>query len=84
MGLIKDKQFRTLISDRHEDDYGPEEKVLLCQDSRILGYNFQEDLKATVGIKNGLKLILDLHSDNETFGTVPFDWSGFQVRSKYK
>ena len=50
--------------------------------SRISGYNFQEDLKATVGIKNGLKLILDLHSYKESFGTVPFDWSGFQVRSK--
>ena len=44
------------------------------------GYNFQEHLTATVGIKNGLKLILDLHSNQESFGTVQTDWSGFQVR----
>ena len=35
-----------------------------------------------MGIKNGLKLILDLHSDQESFGTVQSDWSGFQVRSR--
>ena len=43
----------------------------------------QGHIKATVGINNGLKLILDLHSDQETFGTVQSDWSGFQVRSQY-
>ena len=46
----------------------------------VSGYNFQEHLTATVGIKNGLKLILDLHSNQESFGTVQTDWSGFQVR----
>ena len=51
---------------------------------RTSGYNFQEGVAAAVGIKNGLKLILDLHSDKESFGTVPVDWSGFQVRSYHK
>ena len=32
-----------------------------------------------VGIKNGLRLILDLHSDYESFGTVSTDYSGFQA-----
>ena len=31
--------------------------------------------------QNGLKLILDLHSNKESFGTVQSDWSGFQVNN---
>ena len=39
----------------------------------------KESIPAAIGIKNGLRLTLDLHSNQQSFGTVPDDFSVFKV-----
>ena len=39
----------------------------------------KQKLKATVGVDDGLKLTLDLHSNNESFGTILQDFAAFRV-----
>ena len=39
----------------------------------------KRDIPATVGIKNGVRLVLDLHSNYESFGTVSIDYNAFHI-----
>ena len=42
-------------------------------------HNAKQRVSAKVGVQNGLKLVLDLHSNTESFGTVANDFNAFKI-----
>ena len=62
-----------------ETSYSELVKEMQDIDKRDRGFPFMNKQKAIVGKENGLKLFLDSHSNQVSFGTIASNFKGFQV-----